>query len=892
MVLRPRLTEQINEGLHRKLTLVSAPVGYGKTTILSEWIPQSERCVTWVSLDEGDNDPVRFWAYFIAALQKLDADIGKNTLALMRTPSLPPIESILTILLNEIAMFSDNFALVLDDYHVIEAKPIDKALTFLLEHLPPQMHVVITTREDPNLPLAQLRAQDQLTELRAADLRFTPAETAIFLKQVMNLDLSAEDITTLEDRTEGWIAGLQLAALSMRGREDVHGFIRSFTGDNRFIVEYLVEQVLQRQSEGVRSFLLQTSILDRLSGALCDAVTGQEGGSGLLETLERGNLFISHLDDKRYWFRYHPLFAGVLQTNLISELPDRVPALNRRASAWYEQNGSAADAIRHALAAEDFERAADLIELAVPAMRPSRQEATMFGWLKALPDELYLSRPVLSVYYAAALLLSGELEAAEARLRDAERWLDPTKDLGDHREASPAEMVVVDQAEFQRLPGWIAIYRAAIALALGDVQNTIEYARLARDLVPEGDHLGYGASAGILGIAYWTSGDLEAAHQTYADGMASLQRAGYLTDAIGSAIALADIRIAQGFLSEAMDTYQWGLQLATEQGTHVLRGAADMHVGMSELCYERNELNAAIQHLLISTELGQRAGLPKNPYRWCVAMARIRQVQGDPDGALDLLCEAEGVYSGDFFPNVRPIEAIKARVWVTQGRLGEASDWARERGLAADDRISYLGEFEHITLARVLLARYQRDCTDDTMLEAMGLLDRLLQAAEEGGRLGSVIEILILQALAQQMQAGVAVDLTRLERALMLAEEEGYIRIFVDEGNPMAQLLREAAARGIKPDFIGTLLAIFEAEQPGGKDKPAIPPARTLNEPLSARELEVLQLTAQGLSNREISKQLFLALNTIKGHNRKIFDKLQVERRTEAVARARELGLL
>ncbi len=408
IVLRPRLIERLNEGMHRKLTLISAPVGYGKTTVLSEWISQSERCVTWVSLDEGDNDPVRFLTYLIAALQKLDAQIGRKSLALMQAPSLPPIEAILTILLNEIAAFPDVFALVLDDYHLIDAKPVDAStsvddiLTFLLEHLPPHMHLVITTREDPNLPLARLRARDQLTELRAADLRFTPAETAEFLNQVMSLNFSAEDIAKLETRTEGWIAGLQPAALSTLGREDVPGFIDTFSGDNRFIVDYLVEEVLQRQPERVRSFLLQTSILDWLSGPLCDAVTGQEGGKALLETLERGNLFVSHQDDTRNWFRYHHLFADVLHAYLMEEQPDQVATLHRRASEWYEHNGSATDAIRHALAAEDFARAADLVEQVIPAMRRSRQMTTVLGWLKALPDELLYFRPVLSVHYAGA----------------------------------------------------------------------------------------------------------------------------------------------------------------------------------------------------------------------------------------------------------------------------------------------------------------------------------------------------------------------------------------------------------------------------------------------------------------------------------------------------------
>jgi len=464
-------------------------------------------------------------------------------------------------------------------------------------------------------------------------------------------------------------------------------------------------------------------------------------------------------------------------------------------------------------------------------------------------------------------------------------------------------MVVLDEDEFRRLPGTIAIYRAAIALALGDVLETVKNARRALDIVPEEDYLLRGAATGLLGLAYWTSGDLEVAHRTFADGIASVQRAGYLSDVIGSAITLADIRIAQGCLHEAMSTYQRGLQLATEQGAPVLRGAADMHVGMSELYCEGNELNAATQHLLRSKELGELAGLPKNPYRWRVAMARILEAQGDLDGALDLLNEAEGLYTGDFSPNVHPIAAIKTRVWIAQGRLGEALGWVREQGLCAEDNLNYLHEFEHITLARVLLARYKSDRTDGAIREAIGLLERLLLAAEEGGRTGSAIEILVLQALAHHAQGDLPAALLRLQHALTLAEPEGYIRIFLDEGSPMAQLLREAAARGIKPDYIGKLLAVSEAEEqpvlaasqdrPGkGEGKSNLPPAQSLSEPLSQRELEVLHLIAQGLSNREISKRLFLALNTVKGHNQKIYSKLQVQSRTEAIARARELDLL
>src|SRR5437868_2930850 len=492
VVSRPRLLQRLNEGLHRKLTLIAAPAGFGKTTLVSEWVEGIERPkarTAWLSLDEGDNDPARFLAYLVAALQTIAAHIGEGVLGALQSPQPPPTEAILMALLNEITTLPDNFVLVLDDYHMIDAKPVDIALTYLVEHLPPQMHLVIATREDPQLPLARLRAQGQLIELRAADLRFTPSEAAEFLNQVMGLNLSAQDIAALEDRTEGWIVGLQLAALSMQGHQDVPGFIRAFAGDHRYIVDYLVEEVLQRQPEPVRSFLLQTSILDRLSGPLCDAVTGQEEGNARLEALERGNFFVVALDDQRHWYRYHHLFAEVLSAHLMAEQPDQVSTLHRRASEWYEQNGSATDAIRHALAACDFERAAGLVELAVPAMGRNRQEATVLDWLRALPDELLRCRPVLGVAYAHVLLASGEREGVEERLRDAERWLDTTAEMRGLASAPAAAMDVVDEEGFRRLPGTIAIARAGLALARGDVPGTVTYARCALDLAPEDDHL-------------------------------------------------------------------------------------------------------------------------------------------------------------------------------------------------------------------------------------------------------------------------------------------------------------------------------------------------------------------------------------------------------------------
>src|SRR5579859_2424505 len=503
LVPRPRLIERLNHGLQAgsKLTLIAAPAGFGKTTLVSEWVAHSQRPVAWLSLDEGDNDPSGFLAYLVAALRTIDASLGAEALSQLhaerRQP--PPAELILTSLINELAAAPQAVVLVLDDYHLIESQPIHAALTFLLDHLPRQLHLVMTSRADPALPLARLRARGELTDLRAGDLRFTPDEAAAFLNQVMGLSLSAENVAALETRTEGWIAGLQMAALSMQGREDIGHFVQAFTGSHRYIIDYLVEEVLQRQPESVRSFLLQTSILDRLSGPLCEAVTGQADGSGRLQGLERANLFVVPLDDQRQWYRYHHLFADVLRVRLREVEPSQVPALHRRASEWYARNELPLEAIQHALAAEDFERAASLVELAWPAVARSWQDATLQSWLKALPDNLVRRRPVLSVYFAGAALIGGDLEAVESRLGDAERWLDTSADstLG-VLEAAAAERVVANEEEFRKLPSQIAIYRAALAQARGDVAGTARHAQRALDHLQPGDHLGRGGAAGFL----------------------------------------------------------------------------------------------------------------------------------------------------------------------------------------------------------------------------------------------------------------------------------------------------------------------------------------------------------------------------------------------------------
>jgi LuxR family maltose regulon positive regulatory protein len=872
LVARPRLSERLSRGAKSALTLVSAPAGFGKTTLLAEWLAVAAaggRSVAWLSLDQRDNDPVLFWTYLVAALKTAAPGDGAGALSLLQPPR-PPGEAGLVTLLNDLDAVSDDVVLVLDDYHVIEAREVQDGMAFLLEHLPPQIHLVIGSRADPSLPLARLRGRGELVEIRAADLRFTPDEAAAYLNEVMGLALTAADVAALEERTEGWIAALQLAALSLQGREDTAAFIAGFAGDDRYIVDFLAEEVLQRQPGDVQHFLLQTSILDRLSGPLCDAVTGQEGGKARLAALERGNLFLVPLDDRRRWYRYHQLFADVLHARLRDERPDDVPGLHRRASAWYEQNDEPAEAIRHALAAQDFGRAADLVELAIPAMRRSRQEAAVLGWLELLPDEVVRVRPVLSVGFAGALLAGGQFEDVEARLLDAERWMD----------APAAEMVVVDDEEFRRLPAEIELYRAAQALVRGDGPGTVRHARRALEISPADEHLGRASAAALMGLAFWASGDLEAGYSGYAECMAGLRRAGHIADTFGCAIALADIRRTQGRLGEAMRTYEQALQRVPEQGGPVLRGTADMYVGMSEIHRERDDLPAATQQLLRSQELGEHNGLPQNRYRWRVAMARVREAEGDLGGALDLLNEAERLYVGDFFPNVRPVPALRARVRVAQGELGEALGWAREQGLSAADDLSYLREFEHITLARVLLAGYAAG--QGSVQEATRLLERLLDAAEEGQRTGSVIEIVVLQALAHQARDDIPAALASLRRAVTLAEPEGYVRIFADEGPPMASLLRAAAKQGIARNYVRRLLAAVT------KDAPA---SQGLIEPLSERELDVLRLLGTDLDGPEIARELIVSLNTVRTHTKNIYAKLGVNNRRAAVRRARELDL-
>jgi LuxR family transcriptional regulator, maltose regulon positive regulatory protein len=878
LVGRARLSDRLSQGDEAALILVSAPAGFGKTTVLTDWLagvdPQ-QRSVAWLSIDARDDDPAVFWTYVLAALATVAPAVGAGSLQLLRSPD-SSLEATLSTLINEVAAVEGDVVLVLDDYHLIESPEIHEGMAFLLEHLPPQAHLVVAGRTDPPLPLTRLRARGELVELRAADLRFTPEEAGQYLTGAMQLPLTAGQVAALDGRTEGWIAALQLAALSMQGRGDVTGFLTDFAGDDRYIVDYLVEEVLQRQPEHVRAFLLQTSILGRLTGPLCDAVTGRDDGREVLEALERGNLFVVPLDDRRQWYRYHHLFADVLQAHLLDERPGTVAGLHLRAAEWYERNGERSEAIEHALAAGAHDRAADLLELVIPGMNQHRQEATLRRWLKSLPDEVLRARPVLSAAYVGALMSTGEVRGVDARLEEVERWL-----------AGPpggADGVVVDDEARRRLPGQIAMFRSAQALASGDVDASMRHARRALDLAAPGDLATRGGPEALLGLACWTTGELDEGYRWYAHGMASLDDAGYTTDVVGGAVTLAEIRIAQGRLRDAMTIYRRGLRRA-EQAVPALRGAADMHVGMSELFRERNDLEAARQHLERSSELGPSSDLPKNAYRRRLAMARLCEVDGDLDGAFDLLDDAERCFNNDFSPDVRPIPALRARMEAAHGRLGDALDWVGERGLTADDDLSYLREYDHVTLARVLLARHATDGDASALRAATGLLDRLLSAAEVGHRTGSVIEILVLRALAAQAGGDMPAALAALRRALSLAEPEDYVRTFVDEGPPMTALLRSAGASGSTSGYVRRLLAT-------SGDHGDEPVAQRLVEPLSARELDVLRLLATDLDGPRIASALFVSLNTVRTHTKNIYAKLGVTNRRAAVRRGQELDLV
>lgn len=876
IVLRTRLIERMNEGVRGKLNLISAPAGFGKTTLLSEWVNGCGRPVVWLSLDDGDNDPVRFISYLIAALQTIKAGLGDELLTTLQSPQAYVIESVLTSLLNEITTIPNHFILILDDYHLIESKQVDQAVAFLIEHLPPHMHLVIATREDPLLPLPRLRARGQLTELRTADLRFTPYEAAEFLNRVMGLNLSATDIAALETRTEGWIAGLQLAALSMQGHHDTASFIKSFTGSHRFVLDYLIEEVFQQQSESVQAFLLHTSILDRMCGPLCEAILRDSSvpAQETLERLEHANLFIVPLDSERGWYRYHHLFGDLLRQRLGKNLSQtKIAELHIRASEWYEQNGPMLDAFHHALAADDFERAARLAETAWQGMERNFQTLAWLGWVKKLPDVAICSRPWLCVQVGWAYSDVGELEPSETYLQNAERALTSTK----------------DQEEFKSIPATIALIRSGNAQIEGNLPETMRYAELSIRLAPENDSSIRAQAAITLGFTQWTVGNVEASLQAMHTWMDDMRRLGNQMYVLASAFVVADMQMILGHLGEAEKALQQTIEQAAAHGQEAENVTAHHHLGLAMLAHERGDDAALAESLQTIAELGQRSTLIDWAYRWGVAQARLKESTREWDDALKSLDEAKRGYVKNPIPMLQPIEAHKARIYLKQGRLDKAQAWARERSFSVRDEANYLGEYEHLTLARTRLAEHSFDGVGQ-------LLECLRTLAESQKRMGSVIEILLTQALVYQSQGDQARALATLERALVLAEPEGYLRIFVDEGETMRLLISDfrltiAARTHALHGYIDRILAYFP--QPVNDELQSKIENRKskIVEPLSEREMEVLKLLRSELNGPEIAQRLIVSLNTLRTHTKNIFNKLGVNNRRAAIRRAEELDL-
>jgi LuxR family maltose regulon positive regulatory protein len=882
LVERPRLLERLRLGGESRLVLVSAPAGFGKTTVLTAWLHRASGAghgVAWLSLDATDNEPTAFWTYVVTALQRASPSVGASTLDHLAS-SPEPTGLTLSTLLNELAAAPGEVWLVLDDYHLIENPQVTEAMAFLLDHLPAHVHVAISTRSDPDLPLARWRARGELVEIRAADLRFAFDEAHTYLNAVTGLDLAPADVVILAERTEGWIAALQLAALSLRGHEDVSGFITRFAGDDRYIVDYLIEEVLRHQPDAVRDFLYRSAVLDRLTGPLCDAVTGRRDGSDMLVALERANLFVVPLDDRREWYRYHHLFADVLRARLLSEQPDQVPLLHQRASRWYEQHELVEEAVRHALAARDFPRAAHLIELTVPAIRRDRREALMHGWLTSLPADAVRRSPVLSVFYGSMHLAQGELDGVEPRLRDAERALAALAE----GEAPPW----ADTEELRTLPATIAIYRASVAQARGDVAGTVDQARRALDLAGPRDHLARGGAAGFLGLASWAQGDVPRALETFGQAVASLHAAGDLVDELSSTVVLADLWLAAGRPSKARRLCEHALERAEVQG--LARAVADLRVGLSEIDTEVGDLEAARRHLEAAGVAGERAGMNEGRHRWFAARARVADAEGNPEEAVEFLDQAERLYRPGFFPDVRPIAAMRARIRIRHGALSEAADWARERGVSVRDDASYLSEFDHLTLVRLVLAQHRAD-QDVELDQTSGLLSRLGRAAGASGRPRSLVEIQLLQALVHDAHGDRPLALKSLGRALASAPEpHGYVRLYLDEGEPLMTLLREATQHGLTGDHGPQLLGLGRSAATATQD-PAQGPAQSAGS-LSERELQVLRLLDSELTGPQIAQQLFVSHNTVRTHTKHIFTKLDVTSRRGAVLRARERGLM
>jgi ATP/maltotriose-dependent transcriptional regulator MalT len=882
LVSRPSLVARLNARLDRKLTLITAAAGFGKTTLLSEWIPQSPRCVTWFSLDEGDNDSTRFWTYFISSLQGLRPDLGASALALLQSPQAPSINSILTALINDVIAFQDTFAIVLDDYHVIKSQPIHEAVTYLIAHLPANMHVIVATRTDPPLPLARLRARDKLTEIRAKNLRFTMEETASFFTREMGEKLTSEDVAMLGERTEGWIAGLKIAALSMQGREDVADFVRTFSGSHRHILGYLADEVINQRPAGTLDFLLQTSILDRLCGPLCDAVTGGSNGQAMLENLEHANVFITSLDDEGKWYRYHHLFAEVLQGRLRQSRPGEAPKLHQRASEWFEGNGLIGEAIEYALRGQDWNRAVYLIEPNMDAAQLRGEIFTLLRWLGALPDEAIREHPILGLSHALMLTIVDEFRDAEKRLEVVEHAL----------RSSPLS----DPDEQSALLGQLAAVREASALMLEySGEEILAAGREALRLLPESDLARRGYALNLMGCAYYLQlGDVESAERAFQEALPLSRAAGDAFSELQIQVHLSQMRAVQGRLRAAEEPCTELMRLGTQPGWENIPAAGLGRIMLGRILYERNDLTGAQEGLTRGIAEVEGFSLKRAEIIGCILLTRVKLALRKMDQVRETLERAwDTIQRYNLKQITIPASAYHARLLLQMGDLKEATRWAATLELPTDGPLNPALEYDYITLSRVKLAQGQ-------IAEARQLLTRLLPPAEEAGRIGRLIELLALQALVAFVQQEKAEALAALERALILGEPEGFVRSFVDEGEQMRQLLldyqtviKKKIGDGIDNQFprlltyIDRLLAAFSQGTPVEKPK-----QDGLPEPPSERELEILRLIAAGRSNQEIADILVIAVSTVKSHINNLYGKLGADRRTQAIAIARDLDLL
>jgi LuxR family transcriptional regulator, maltose regulon positive regulatory protein len=856
LVSRPRLIKMLDAAFLRKLTLLSAPAGFGKTTLVSDWVSKSQQPVAWLSLDKNDTDTKRFWLYFITALQAVSKEIGSTSLGMLQQASNAPGENLLTTLINEIAVFPEHFIMVLDDFHLADASAIDESLTFLLEHLPPQLHLVMITREDPSLPVARLRAKGQLNEIRAADLRFTLTEAADFLRRFLGISLAEESIAALEERTEGWIAGLQLAALSLRENSDTDRFVNTFTGSHHFVLDYLAEEVLLQQPDHIQDFLLRTSILERLCGPLCNAVLNDPAtpGQSTLESIQQANLFLTPLDNERKWYRYHQLFADLLQQRLLQSESIEATELHLRASQWYEANGLELEAFHHATAANDTARALYLIEGEGLPLYFRGEAIPVRQWLESLPEAEFKARPALWVTYAAVLTLTGRLQynieeilqAAETALQDAV-YNDKTQDLF----------------------GQIAAIRAMLAVPQNLVETIITQSRRALELLHPDNAPMRTTTTWTLGYAYQVQGNRTAAREAYTKTIAQSQKSGNLMTEIAATTCVGQIQETENQAHQAAESFQRILQLV---GDPPWPAACEACVGLGRIHYQWNDLETAERYGQQGLVLAQQLENVDTPAACGVLLARIQLAQGKTERALTTLAEAEQYVQQHHFNHwLGEITAVRIQTHLHEGNLAAAVQLAQSHDLPLSHARVHLAQNEPTAaLAQLELARQQAETNDWP--------DKRLQ-------------VLILQALAYQAAGESEPVAQTLGEALALAAPGGLLRMFVDEGAPMATLLREVVKQDLGSKFTERLLTAFESNAlPLDESQQAS--SHPLIEPLSERELEILQLIEQGLSNREIGERLYLALNTIKGHNRKLYNKLQVQRRTEAIARARELGLL